>query len=143
MDGPSGASEHHDAEILADVVEVAFDGAHDDGADGLDAGSGEDGFDVGHAGFHGASGDEDFGDEDDVVAELYADDGHAVEESVVKDVVCGVAVVEALFGEAVDFEVFADDELVCDLLHYLVGEVECFADVFLLAGSGDPFELTL
>ena len=57
------------------------------------------------------------------VAEFYADDCHAVEESVVEDVVRCVSVVEALFCESVDFEVFADDELVCDLLHDLVGEV--------------------
>ena len=143
VDDPSGASEHHDAEVLADVVEVAFDGAHDYGADGFDAGRGEDGFEVGHAGLHGAGGDEDFGDEDDVVAEFDADDGHAVEESVVEDVVGGVALVEALFGEAVDFEVLADDELVCDLLHHLVSKFEGFADVFLFAGPGDPFELAL
>ena len=143
MDGPAGSSEHHYAEILADVVEVAFNGAHDDGADGFDAGCGEYGFYVCHSGFHGACGDEDFGYEDDVVAELDADDCHAVEEAVVEDVVGGVAVVEALLCEAVDFEVFADDELVCDLLHHLVGEVEGFADVLLFAGPSDPFELAL
>ena len=64
-----------------------------DDADGFDAGGGEDGFEVGHAGLHGACGDEDFGHEDHVVTELDADDCHAVEESVVEDVVGGVTLV--------------------------------------------------
>ena len=104
-------------------MEVALDGAHDDGADGFDTGSGEDGFDVCHPGFHGACGDEDFRDEDDVVAELDADDCHAVEEAVVEDVIGGVAVAEALLGQAVNFEVLSSDQRVCDVLHYCICEV--------------------
>ena len=53
------------------------------------------GFEVGHAGLHGACGDEDFGHEDHVVTELDADDGHAIKESVVEDVIGGVTLGEA------------------------------------------------
>ena len=38
-----GALEHDVHEVLADVVHVALDGAHDERADGLDAGLGQEG----------------------------------------------------------------------------------------------------
>ena len=66
----AGALEHDVDEVLADVVHVALHGAHEEGADRLGAGLGEQGAqDVEGAG-HGPAGDEHLGDE--VVAALEA-----------------------------------------------------------------------
>ena len=73
----AGALEHHPDEVLADVVDVALDGADDDLADRLRAGLGEQRAEDRHAGLHRVRGEQDLGHEQDAVAEVDADDLHA------------------------------------------------------------------
>ena len=96
------AAQHHDAEVLADVVQVALDGAHHDLADGLDARRGEDRLDVGHPRLHRARAGEHLRHEDEVLAELDADERHAGDQAVVHDLERGDALVERAAGERVD-----------------------------------------
>ena len=81
----AGALEHHPDEVLADVVDVALDGADDDLADRLGAGLGEQRPQDRHAGLHRVRGEQDLGHEQDAVAEVDADDPHALDERVVED----------------------------------------------------------
>ena len=80
-----GAFEHHRDEVLADVVDVALDRADDDLADRLRAGLGEQRPQDRHAGLHRVRGEQHLGDEQDPVAEVDADDPHALDERVVED----------------------------------------------------------
>ena len=68
----AGALEHHPDEVLADVVDVALDGADDDLADRLGAGLGQQRPQDGHAGLHRVGGEQDLGHEQDAVAEVDA-----------------------------------------------------------------------
>ena len=111
------AAQHHDAEVLADVVQVALDGAHHDLAGGLDARLREDRLDVGHAVLHRPGAGEHLGHVDDVLAELDADDAHRRDEAVVHDLERRHAVVEGRPGQRVDRVLVALDERHADLLH--------------------------
>ena len=104
----AGALEHHRDEVLADVVDVALHGADHDLADRLDAGLGEQRAQDRHAGLHRVGGEEHLGHEEDAVAEVDADDAHALDERLVQDVVGGPTAAEQevralrdLVGEAV------------------------------------------
>ncbi len=81
----AGALEHDGDEVLADVVEVALDGADGDGPEGLAAGGGEEGLDDGEAGLHGAGGDEQLGDVGLVAGELLADLAHGGDHGLVEE----------------------------------------------------------
>ena len=80
-----GALEHHADEVLADVVDVALDGADHDLADRLGAGLGEERPQDRHAGLHRVRGEQHLGDEQDPVAEVDADDLHAGNQRVVEN----------------------------------------------------------
>ena len=59
----AGAFEHDDAEVFADVVDIALDGQHEDLADGFDAGVAENWLEDGHGALHRLGGDHHFGHE--------------------------------------------------------------------------------
>ena len=80
----AGALQHHRHEVLADVVDVALDGADHDLADRLDAGLGEERPEDLHAALHGIRGEQDFRHEEDAVAEVDADDPHALDQGLVQ-----------------------------------------------------------
>ena len=74
--GPFG---HHADEVLSNVMQVAANGAHEEHAGALRvavAGA-QKWLEHRHAGFHGAGGDENFRDVEDVVLEIFADYAHA------------------------------------------------------------------
>ena len=80
----AGALEHHRDEVLADVVDVALDGADHDRADPLRARLGEQRPQDLHPGLHRVRREQHLGDEEDPVAEVDADDPHALDERVVQ-----------------------------------------------------------
>src|ERR1039458_2848343 len=81
----AGAFGHHADQVLADVVEVAAHGAHQQGPDALDALAGaEEGFEHGHAGLHRAGGDEHLGDVENVVLEIFSHHAHAGDQALVQ-----------------------------------------------------------
>ena len=121
VDLKASTGEQHDAEVLADIVEVPLDRAHEHGAEWFDPGRRQDRIQVRHAGLHGASGDEDFGDEDDIVAKLDAYHRHAGDEAVAQDGVRGEILVQSFSGQPVDLVLFADDQVVGDVLHEGIG----------------------
>ena len=92
------AFEHHRHEVLADVVDVALDGADHHLADRLDAGLGEQRAQDRHAGLHGVGGEEHLGHEQDAVAEVDPDDAHAFDERLVQRVVGAPAAAEQQVG---------------------------------------------
>jgi hypothetical protein len=67
-------------EVLADVVDVALDRADDHLADLGGAGLGEERAEDRHARLHGIGGKEHFRHEKDAVAEIDADDAHALDQ---------------------------------------------------------------
>ncbi len=73
-----GALEHHAHEVLADVVEVALDGAKDGYLVGLVAGADEQRFQQRHPALHGAGADEHLGNEDLLAAEAITNHAHGV-----------------------------------------------------------------
>jgi hypothetical protein len=75
-----GPFEHHRHQVLADVVDVALDGADDDLADRFGPGLGEERPKDLHAGLHRVGGEEDLGYEQDAITEVDADDAHAFNE---------------------------------------------------------------
>ena len=81
----AGAFEHHPHQVLADVVDVALDGADDHLADRGRAGLGEQRAQDRHPALHRVGGEEDLGDEENPVPEVDADDAHAFDERVVED----------------------------------------------------------
>ena len=78
------ALEHHADQVLADVVDVALDGADHDLADRLDAGIGEERPQDRHPALHRIRGEQHLRHEQDAVAEIDADDPHALDEGVVQ-----------------------------------------------------------
>ena len=90
----SGAFEHHCRQVLADVVDVAFDRADDHLADRLRAGLGQEWTQDAHARLHRIGGQQHLGHEQDPVAEVDADDAHALDECVVEHLVRAPSTVE-------------------------------------------------
>ena len=80
-----GALEHHRHEVLADVVDVALHGADHDLADALGAGLGQQRSKDRHARLHRVRGQQHLRNEQDAVAEVDADDAHALDQRVVQD----------------------------------------------------------
>jgi hypothetical protein len=74
--------EHHRDEVLADVVDVALDGADHDLAHPLGVRLGEQRPQDLHPRLHRIRGKEDLGHEEDPVAEVDANDPHALDERV-------------------------------------------------------------
>ena len=128
----SGALEHHRHEVLADVVDVALDGADDHLADRLGAGLGEQRAQDRHPGLHRVGGEEHLGHEQDAVAEVDADDAHALDERLVEHSIGAPAAVEQdrralddLVGEPVV-------EVVVHLLDEVVVRQQCEVDLVVL-----------
>src|ERR1039458_6997089 len=87
----AGAFGHHADQVLADVVQVAAHGAHEQRANALDALAGaEEGFEHRHAGFHGARGDEHLGDVENVVLEIFSHHAHAGDQALVQNLLSGL-----------------------------------------------------
>ena len=80
----AGTLEHHPDQVLADVVDVALDGADYHLADRLCTGLGEQRTEDGHAGLHGVCRQQHLGDEEDAVPEVDAHDPHAGNQGVVE-----------------------------------------------------------
>ena len=76
----AGAFHHHADEVLADVVDVALDGADHHLAQARRAGGDEQRAEDEHAGLHGIGGQQHFRHEQNAVAEIDADDAHAFDE---------------------------------------------------------------
>jgi hypothetical protein len=85
---------HHRHEVLADVVDVALDGADHHLADARRAGFGQQRLQDRHAALHRVGGQQHLGHEEDAVAEIVADDGHAAHERLGQDVVGRPAAVQ-------------------------------------------------
>ena len=124
----AGALHHHRRQVLADVVDVALDGADHDLADRLGAGLGQQRPQEFHAGLHRVGGEQHLGHEQDAVAEVDADDAHALDERVVEHLVGAPAAVEQDGGALDDLVGEAVVEIVVHLLDQLVvgqrGEVD-------------------
>ena len=86
------ALHHHADQVLADVVKVALDRAHDGGLVRHVAGTDEERLEDRHGRLHGAGADEHLGYEDLLAREAVADDahgfGHRVEDRERRDVLC-------------------------------------------------------
>ena len=82
LDLEPGALGHHADEVLADVVEIAADGAHEQATGGIGVALGaEERLEDEHPGFHGTGADEHLGHVENVVLEVLADDTHAGDEA--------------------------------------------------------------
>ena len=135
IDLEAGALHHHRHQVLADVVDVALDGADHDLADRLGAGLGQQRAQDLHAGLHRVGGEQHLGHEQDAVAEVDADDAHALDQRVVEHPIRAPSTVEQdhralddLVGEAVV-------EVVVHLLDELVvgerGEIDLVGSVLI------------
>ena len=118
-DFEAGALEHHAHQVLADVVDVALDGADHDLADRFGAGLGEQRSQNGHAGLHRIGGKEHLGHEEDAVSEVDAHDAHALDERVIEDAICVPASAEQDVGAF--FDLLA--EAVVQIVVHLGGQV--------------------
>ena len=78
------ALEHHRDQVLADVVDVALDGADHDLADGLHAGFRQQRAAGSPSRLHGVGSQQHLRHEQDAVAEIDADDAHAFDQGVVQ-----------------------------------------------------------
>jgi hypothetical protein len=72
----TGALEHDGDEVLPDIVQIALDRADGDLAPRFAPGGGDEGFEKGQAGLHGAGGDQQFGDVGFVPGETVAHFAH-------------------------------------------------------------------
>ena len=81
----AGAFEHHGDQVLADVVQVALDGADDDLAGRRRAARGQVRLEDRQAALHGARGDQHLGHEVLVLLEQPADLGHGRDQAIVED----------------------------------------------------------
>jgi hypothetical protein len=90
-------------------MQVSSDGAHEECSHGLGIAvfGGKEGFKNLHAGLHGASGDENFRDVEDIVFEVFSNDAHAGDESFCKDLLKMPAFGKGVLGHLFDFFGFA------------------------------------
>ena len=120
VDGEAGALEHDVDEVLADVVHVALDGAHDVGADLLRARLGEQRAEDVERALHRARGDEHLGHEEVAALEARADLLERRDERVVEHLLGVHAVGEALVDEVFHLGRVADERVVVEALEDLV-----------------------
>src|SRR5215213_108714 len=118
-DFETGPFEHHRYQVLADVVDIALDGADHDLADRLDAGFGEQRTQDFHAALHGIRGKEHFGHEQDAVAKVDADDAHAFDKPIVQHPFRRPAALEKNTGGLL----YLDLEAVVEIVMHLFGEL--------------------
>ena len=102
IDLEPGALHHHGDEVLADVVNVALDGADDHLADLGRAGLGQERTQHDHAGLHRIGRHQDFRHEQDAVAKIDADDAHALDQGLGQDVVGRPAALASRMLHALD-----------------------------------------
>ena len=144
----AGPFEHHSHEVLADVVDVALDGADDHRADRRRTGLGQERAQDRHPALHRVGGEEHLGDEQDTVPEVDADDAHAFDERIVQDALRFPPALEQdvrafldLFPQAVvEIVVHLPDELVVGQraqIEFLLFVCTVFAiEMFTLHGGG-------
>ncbi len=122
VDGEPGALEHDVDEVLADVVDVALDGAHDVGADLLRAGLGEERTEDVECALHRARRDEHLGNEEVAALEACADLLERRDERVVQHRLGLHVVLEAGVDEVLDLGSVADERVVEEALEdFVVG----------------------
>ena len=139
MHDKTGAAQHHDAQILADIVQVALDRAHYGHANWFDTGGRKNRLDMCHAGFHRAGAGKDFGHEDKVFAELDTHDGHTGDQAVVHDFGGLDIVGKGLGSQLIDGLVGAVDQGGGDILHLFASVGKKVDDAFDFVGSLDKF----
>ena len=123
-DVEAGAFHHHADEVLADVVDVALDGADHHLALLGRAGGGEQRAQDEHAGLHGVGRQQHFRHEQDAVAEILADDAHAFDERLGQHLVGHPAALEQDVGAFLDLFLQPVIEIVVHLLHeFVVGKL--------------------
>ncbi len=114
------ALHHHGHQVLADVVDVALDRADHHLADARRPGLGEQRAQNRHAALHGIRGEQHFRHEQDAVAKVDADDGHAADQRLGQHVVRGPAALEQDPHALFDLFLEAVVEVVVHLLDQLV-----------------------
>jgi hypothetical protein len=134
-DVEAGAFHHHADEVLADVVDVALDGADHHLALLGRAGGGEQRTQDEHAGLHGIGRQQHFRHEQDAVAEVDADDAHAFDERLGQHVIGRPAALEQDVGAFLDLFLEAVVEVVVHLLHEFF-VVQGF-EIDIIVGHGD------
>ena len=113
----AGAFHHHGDQVLADVVDVALDGADDHLADPRGAGLDQQRAQDEHAGLHGIGGKQHFRHEQDAVAEIDADDAHAFHQRLGEQLVGGPAALQQDVDAFLDLLLEAVVEVIVHLLH--------------------------
>ena len=111
---------HHADEVLADVVNVALDGADHHLAQARRAGGDEQRAEDEHAGLHGIGGEQNFRNEQNAIAEVDADDAHAFDQRLGQDLVGRPAAAEEDVDGRLDLFLEAVIEIVMDLLDQLL-----------------------
>ena len=96
---------HHAHQVLADIVQIAAHRAHQQHADGSRGAilRTEQRLQHGHAGLHGARGDQHLGHIQNVVLEIFADHAHAGDEALVEHLLHGAAFRQGVLGHLLDF----------------------------------------
>ena len=117
----AGALEHDVDEVLADVVDVALDRAHQELADGLDAGLGEQRAQPLHRAGHRAAGDQHLGHEEVAALEPGADLLQRGDQRVEEQRLRLHAERQPLVGQLEDARGVADQRLVVEALQDLLG----------------------
>ena len=119
----SRALHHHADKILADVVDVALDGADHHLAHFRRAGRRQKGAKDRHAGLHRVGRHQHFRHEQNAVAEIDADDPHALDQGFGQDMVRLPAAVEQNSHALLDLFLEAVVEVIVHLLdEFVVGE---------------------
>ena len=116
----AGSAQHHDAEILSDVMQIALDGAHHHFADRFDARGRKDRLNVGHTRLHGPRTGQHFRNENKVLSEFNAHDSHAGDQPVIHDLQRLSSFIQRFSGELVNGFIVAVEQRGCDLLHLRV-----------------------
>ena len=117
----AGALEHDVDEVLADVVHIALDRAHQELPDGLDAGLGQERTQPLHGPGHRPAGDQHLGHEEVTALEASADLLQRRDESLEKQGLGLHAERESLLGELEDAGGVADQRLVVEASEDVLG----------------------
>ena len=115
-----GTLHHHPDQVLADVVDVALDRADHHLARRRCPGLGQQRAQDRHAALHGVGGEQHLGHEQDAVAEIDADDGHAADQRLGQHAVGRPAALEQDVDALLDLGLEAVIEVVLHLLDELV-----------------------
>lgn len=115
------AFEHHLDQVLADAMEVTLDGADADLAGGLHTLGSQQGLEQFGAHAYGAGSDQHLGNKNFVVLEFFANDIHAVQQTLLQDRLGTDAFVNGLLDQSLDYLCFAGLKLNRNLvqIHFL------------------------